>query len=207
MKKFAIGAAVALSLAIPAAATAQRVPNAQVVVVDTDRIYRDCNACRAAQTQLQALGTQLQQRAQQLGQPIQTEAQSIEQAAAAIRNQQGAARTTAETQLQQRIQALRQRDQAAAQELERLESNMRSSQAHVIVQINQRLNPIISQVMTQRGANLAVDVRATLAHSGSLNVTDSVLVLLNQQLPSVSVTPMPQQQQPPAQQQQPPPGR
>jgi Skp family chaperone for outer membrane proteins len=205
MKKLFIGAAVALTLALPAAAPAQRAPNAQIVVVDTDRIYRECTACRAAQTQLQNLGNQLQQRAQQLGQPIETELQSIQQAAAAARNQTGAARTTAETQLQQRAQRLEQQRTTAQQELARMEQNLRSTQANVIQQINQRLNPIITQVMTQRGANLALDVNATLAHNQALNVTDAVLATLNQQLPSVNVAPLPQQQQ--QQPQQPQPGR
>jgi Skp family chaperone for outer membrane proteins len=206
MKKFAIGAAIALSLALPATASAQRVANAQVIVVDTDRIYRECTACRAAQTQLQALGTQLQQRATALGQPIETELQSIQQAAAAARNAQGAARTTAETQIQQRAQRLEQQRTTAQQELGRMEQNLRSTQAHVLQQINARLNPIINQVMTQRGANLAVDVGATLAHGSALNATDAVLAALNQGLPSVTVSPLPQQ---PGQQptQPPQPGR
>ncbi len=196
MKKYLIAAAAALTLAVPAAAPAQRVPNAQIVVVDTDRIYRECNACRTAQTQLQALGTQLQQRAQALGQPIETELQSIQQAAQAARSQSGAARTTAESQLQQRAQRLEQQRSAAQQELGQMEQSIRSTQANVVQQINQRLNPIINQVMTQRGANLAVDVGATLAHAQALNVTDQVLQQLNAQLPSLNVTPLPQQQQP-----------
>ncbi|HEX8643412.1 MAG TPA: OmpH family outer membrane protein [Allosphingosinicella sp.] len=203
MKNFLFAAALALSIAVPTAAPAQRTPNAMVVIVDTDRIYRECTACRAAQAQLQGLGNQLQQRAQALGQPLETELQSIQQAAAAARNTTGAARTTAETQLQARAQRLEQQRSAAQQELGRMEQNLRSTQANVIQQINARLNPIITQVMTQRGANLAVDVSATLAHSGALNVTDQVLQLLNAQLPSVNVAPLPQTQQP----QQPQPGR
>ena len=197
MNKFVFGAAVAaLSLATTGTAVAQKVPNAVVVVVDTSRIYRDCAACRAAQPQLQQLGTQLQQRAATLGQPIQTEMQSIQQAAAAARNQQGAARTNAEQALQTRLQQLQQRETSANQELAQLEQNLRSVQAHVAQQIDARLNPIISQVMTQRGANIAVPVGATLAHSNAVNVTDMVLQQLNQQLPSVLVTPLPQAAQP-----------
>ncbi|HEY0163918.1 MAG TPA: OmpH family outer membrane protein, partial [Sphingomicrobium sp.] len=156
MNRYTFGAALgALALAIPAAAPAQRAPDAVVVVVDSDRIYRECTACRAAQTQLQTQVTAAQQRAQQLGQPLQTEAQSIEQAAAALRNQQGNARTAAETALQTRVQALQTRQNTASQELQRLEQNIQSTRAHVLQQIGTRLNPIISQVMTQRGANLA----------------------------------------------------
>jgi Skp family chaperone for outer membrane proteins len=199
MNKFAFGAALAaLSLTMPGAASAQRAPGAVIVVVDTSRIYRECNACRTAQAQLQSQINAAQQRAQALGQPIQSEGQSIEQAARAAANQQGAARTAAETALQQRVTALQGRQNAANQELQRLEQNIQSSQANVIRQINQRLNPIVTQVMTARGANLALDTDATLARAPALDVTAEVIAALNQQLPSVSVTPLPQQQQQPA---------
>lgn len=205
MKLKLLASAAALA-AIPAIAIStshaqQRVPAAAVAVVDTDRIYRECTACQAAQVQIQGLLTAARTRAQQLGTPLQTEAQSIEQAGAALRNQTGAARTTAEAALSTRLQQFQQRQTAAQQEIAGLEQNIQSTQRNVINQINARLNPIVSQVMTQRGANVAVDVGATLAHSAALNVTDQVLALLNQQLPSVSVTPLPQQQapaQPPA---------
>jgi Skp family chaperone for outer membrane proteins len=200
MNKFAIGAALAaLSIAVPGAAVAQRAPNAQIVIVDTDRIFRECTACKAAQTTLQGLVTSARTRAQQLGQPLQTEAQSIEQAAAALRNQSGAARTAAETALNNRAQAFQSRQTTAQQELARLEQNIQSTQANVLRQINERLNPIINQVMTARGANVALDTNATLARSSALDVTNDVLAALNQQLPSVSVTPLPQQQPAPAQ--------
>jgi len=198
MKKILFGAAAALAFALPTAAPAQRAPNAQIVVVDTERVYRECTACRAAQTQLQGLATQLQQRAQALGTPIETEIQSIQQAAAAARNQSGAARTAAETALQQRAQRLETQRSTAQQELARSEQNLRSIQANVIQQINARLNPIVTQVMNARGANLALDVNATMAHAAALNVTDQVLSQLNAALPSVSVTPLPQAQQPAA---------
>jgi Skp family chaperone for outer membrane proteins len=192
IKLMAAVAALALSPSIGIATAQPRVPAASVVIVDTDRIYRECTACRAAQAQIQTQITALQQRAAQLGQPIETELQSIQQAAAAARNQTGAARTTAETALQTRIQRLEQQRTTAQQELARSEQNLRSIQQNVLQQINARMNPIISQVMTARGANLAVDTNATLAHSAALNVTDQVLQSLNQQLPSVSVTPLPQ---------------
>ena len=189
-------AAALIAAALPTGAIAQRLAPATVAVVDTTRIYRECNACRTAQTALQGQVTTLQQRQQQLGQPIQTELQSIETAARAAQNQTGAARTTAEAQLQQRLQALRLQENTANQELQRLEQNLRSTQQHVLQQINARLNPIISQVMTARGANVAVSVDATLAHAGGINITNEVLTQLNAALPAVSVTPLPQAAQP-----------
>jgi Skp family chaperone for outer membrane proteins len=196
MTKIFFGTAAAvLASAIPAVAPAQRAPAAAIVVVDTDRVYRECTACRTAQQQLQTQVTQAQQRAQTLGQPIQTEAQSIQQAAQAASRQTGAARTTAETSLQQRAQALQTRQNTANQELARLEQNIQSTRANVVRQINAQLNPVINQVMTARGANLALDVNATLARAQALDVTNDVLTALNRQLTTISVTPLPQQQQ------------
>jgi outer membrane protein len=200
MNKFAFGAALAvLSVALPGVAQAQRTPGAVIVVVDTDRIYRECNACKAAQTQLQAQVTSARTRAQQLGQPLQTEAQSIEQAGAALRNQTGPARAAAETALNTRLQQFQQKQTSAQQEVARLEQNIQSTQANVLRQINERLNPIFGTVMNAHSANIALDVNATLARSNTLDVTNEVLTALNSALPSVSVTPLPQapgQQQP-----------
>ncbi|MEA3052726.1 MAG: outer membrane protein [Sphingomonadales bacterium] len=200
MNKLVFGTALAaLSLVLPGVAQAQRTPGAIIVVVDTDRIFRECNACKAAQTQLQAQVTSARTRATQLGTPLQTEAQSIEQAAAAARNTTGAARSAAETALNTRMQQFQTRQTAAAQEVQRLEQNIQSTQANVLRQINAQLNPIFGRVMEAHNANIALDVAATLARSNTLDVTNEVMTALNAALPSVSVTPLPQapaQQQP-----------
>jgi Skp family chaperone for outer membrane proteins len=204
MKKIILGAAFsALALGVPGVAHAQKVPAAVIAVVDTDRVYRECTACVAAQTQLQALVTSSRNRAQELGQPLQTERQSLEQAAQALRNQTGAARTSGESALNTRLQAFQQKQTAAQQELAQLEQNIQSTQANVLRQINERLNPVITQVMNARGANIALDTNATLARSASLDVTAQVLAQLNAALPSVSVTPLPAPANAPATQPQP----
>lgn len=195
--KLFLGAVAAAALSVPVAAQAQRAPQAVVVVVDTQRVYSECTACRAAVTQLQAQGQQLQSRQQTLAGPLRTEATAIQTAVNALNGRQP------DKALQDRITALQNREQQANQELQRLQQNLQSTQVNVRRQIDARLGPIINQVMTQRGANLAVDVEATLARSNGIDVTDAVLAALNQQLPSVSVTPLPQQQQ----QQQPTQGR
>ena len=191
MKQLLFGAAIAAA-ALASPAVAQRTAPAVIVVVDSNRIFSECTACRAASTQLQALVQQGQTRAQQLGQPIQTEAQAIQQAAeAASRQPAGPARTASEATLRQRAQALEGRQGAAQQELSRLEQNLQSTRANVSQQINNRLNPIYTQVMTAHGANLLLDTDATLAHAPAVDVTNEVLTALNAALPSVSVTPLP----------------
>lgn len=193
MKKLILATAAAAAL-VPAAAPAQRINPAVVAVVDTQRIFAECTACVAANTQLQAQLTQLRTRAQTLGQPLQTEAQSIQQAVNALNGKQP------DAALQQRITSLQTRQNTANQEIQQGEQNLRSTQAHVAQQISQRLNPIINTVMQSRGATLVLDKGNTLAVSPSLEVTNDVLAQLNQQLPSVSVTPLPQQQAPAQQQ-------
>ncbi|HEX4739675.1 MAG TPA: OmpH family outer membrane protein [Allosphingosinicella sp.] len=193
MTKFLLGTATAaLLLGIPAAASAQRAPAAAIVVVDTERLFSECTACRAASAQLQSMIAQGQQRAQQLGQPLQAEMTSIQQAATATRSQpQGAARSAAEAALNQRVQALQTRQDAANQELQRLDQNIQSTRANVARQLNERLAPIYTQVMNAHGANLLMDVGATLAHAPALDVTNEVLTALNAAVPNVSVTPLP----------------
>lgn len=176
----------ALAVLTPAAAMAQKLSPAVVAVVDTDRILRECTACKAAQTQLQTQVQQLQTRQQQLSAPIQTEAQAIQTAVNALQGKQP------DAALQQRIQALQGKQNTANQELGRQEQTVRSTQAHVVQQINQRLKPIVDAQMAAKGASLVVDREAVMAVSPSLDITNDVLAALNQQLPSVSVTPLPQ---------------
>ena len=186
-----IAALAASALAIPTAAVAQRAPGAVIVVVDSDRIYRDCTACKTAQTQLQTRVTALQTRQQTLASQLRTEGQAIQTAINAL------AGKAPDAALRARAEAFQKKQDDANQELGRSQQNLQSIQANVVRQINARLNPVINQVMTARGANIAVDTNATLAHSQSTDVTAEVLAALNRALPSVTLTPLPQQQQQP----------
>jgi Skp family chaperone for outer membrane proteins len=189
MRKYLILSAVAAAVAVPTAVQAQRAPAATIVVVDTDRIYRECNACKTAQTQLQSRAQALQTRQQTLAGQLRPEGQSIQAAINALNGKD------ADAALKKRVQDFQQKEQQAAQELQTSQQNLQSIQANVVRQIEAKLRPVINQVMTQRGANIAVDVDATLAHSTATDVTDAVLAGLNSALPSVTLTPLPQQQQ------------
>lgn len=195
MKTILTFAALAASaLTVPSAALAQRAPAAVIVVVDSDTIYRDCTACKTAQTQLQSRLATLQTRGQTLANQLRPEGQAIQTAIQAL------AGKAPDAALRARAEAFQKKQDDANQELTRGQQNLQSIQANVLRQINERLNPVINQVMTARGANIAVDVDATLAHTQAVNVTAEVLAGLNRALPSVSLTPLPAGQQ---QQQQP----
>ncbi|MBA3525582.1 MAG: OmpH family outer membrane protein [Pseudomonadota bacterium] len=191
MRHFLTLAALAASAtALPTAAQAQRAPAATIVIVDTGRIYRECTACRTAQASLQSQTNALQTRQQTLAGPLRTEGQAIQTAINALNGKEAPAA------LRTRVQAFQTRERQAGEELQRSQANLQSIQQNVLRQINTRLGPAINQVMTQRGANLAVDVDATLAHAPATDVTTAVLAALNATLPSVSLTPLPAQQQP-----------
>ena len=186
--------AAALVIAAPAAVAQPRTPAASILVVDTNRVLRECTACVAATAALQAQETTFQQRGQALTAPLQTEQQAIQQAAQAASALTGAARTNAENALRPRIQAFQQRQQTAEQELRTLQQNFESTRVHVSLQLNQRLQPIYNQIMAARGANLVLSTDARLASAPALDITSEVLAQLNRQAPSVSITPLPPQQ-------------
>jgi len=187
--KTAIAAALIAATAFATPALAQRAPAAVVVVVDTDRIYRECNACRTAQTQLQGQLAGLRTRQQTLEGQLRPEGQAIQAAVTALAGKQPDAALT------NRVKAFEQRQDAANQELAKGQQNLQSIQGNVVRQINERLRPVINQVMTQKGANLAVDIGSTLAHGAGTDVTAEVLAGLNTALPAVSLTPLPAQPQ------------
>ena len=184
MKTLLTASAIALT-AFSTAASAQRLTPAVIAVVDTDRVSRECTACVAAQAQLRSQVQSAQTRQTQLRTSLQTEGAPIQTAVTAL------AGRAPDAALQARIRAFQTKEETANRELQTRTQTLQSTQAHVSQQISARLMPIINAVMTARGAALVVDKSATLASSNSLDVTNDVLAQLNQQLPSVSITPLP----------------
>lgn len=181
-------AAAASTLAVAGPAQAQQRP--AILIVDTDRLLNDCNACKAAATQLQSQVQQGRTRAQQLETTLKPEAESLEKAVQALGGR------TPDAALQARISAFRTKQQQGATELSNRESSLQSTQAHVQQQIGRKIVQIVEQSRARRQASLVVSKSSTLASDASIDITGEVLTALNQQLPSVSVTPLPQQARP-----------
>ena len=179
-----------ISLALPLALVAgsgvahaqAKLSPAVIAIVDSEKIFRECNACKAAQAQLQTQLTQIQQRAQALGTPLQTEAQSLDAAVKAL------AGKPADAALQKRATDFQQKQTAAQQEIQQREQTFNRNRQYVAQQVQQKMGPIVSQAMTARGATVALDQGATLASAASIDITNDVLTALNAQLPSVSTT-------------------
>jgi outer membrane protein len=184
-------AALVAASALATPALAQRVPAAQVAVVDLERVGRECNACKTASTALQSQVNAFNSRRQQLTTQLQPERQQLQAAVTALAGKQPDAALT------QRIQAFQQKEQTAAQELEKQQGQIQRNQAYIGQQINTKLVPLLQPAMDKRGANVLMDTGSALRFAPGLDVTNDVLAALNAVLTTVSTTAPAQAQQNP----------
>ena len=160
-----------------------------VLVVDTERVLSECTACKAATTQLQTQANQLRQRVQQLETQLKPEADALQKAGAALNGK------APDAALQARAAAFQTKQQQAQTELANRERTLQSTQANVQQQLATRLVLIAEQVRARREGGVVIAKGSLMAADPASDITGEVLAALNQQLPSVSVTPLPQAQQ------------
>ena len=182
MKRLLITASLIASAAIPAAAQAQALPAAVVAVVDVDRVRTTCNACKTAIATLQSQATAQNNRAKALGAPLDTEKQSIQTAINALNGKEP------DAALKARANAFETKVQQAQEEVSRGQQQLQANQQYIIKQIDDKLNPIFSQVMQRRGANILLEQGATLAAASAVDVTTDVLTALNASLTTIQTT-------------------
>jgi Skp family chaperone for outer membrane proteins len=186
MKTLLISAALAAS-ALSTSAIAQS--RADILIVDSDRVLTDCTACKAANTQLQQRQAALKSRAETLQTQLQTEGKPIQTAIDALNGKDP------DAALKARIDAFETKQRNAQQELGNGQQTLQTTLAHVQQQIGTKLVSVVEQVRARRGASVVMAKISTIANDNAVDVTTEVLTALNQQLPSVSVTPLPQQPQ------------
>lgn len=182
-------AALIAASALATPALAQRVPAAQVAVVDLDRVGRECTACKTAGAALQSQVTAFNSRRQQLNTQLQPERTQLQTAVNALSGKQPDAALT------QRIQAFQQKEVSAAQELERQQTQIQRNQAYISQQINSKLAPLLQPAMERRGANILMDSGAAIRFATTVDITNDVLAALNSALTSVATTAPAQPQQ------------
>ena len=176
----------ATSFLLPAAASAAPA----VLTVDLDKVLSECTACRAASASIQSQVQAGQARAVALDNQLKPEAQALEAAGKALGNKEP------DAALRKRAADFQARQQAAQAELAVKQRTIESTQANVQQQIANRVVLIAEQVRARRQADIIIGKNATLASNPAGDVTAEVLAALNTQLPSVSVTPLPQQNRP-----------
>ncbi len=185
VKTVALAASLLMVGAVPPAAVAQTaaLPPAAIVIVDMDRVVSQSAAGKQAMTEIQGKVTAAQTRANALQGQLKTEADAI-QAGQANKSLAGPA-------FDSRVKAFGEKQQSAQRELGRLEGEIQRSRQHVMKQISDGVNPIITAIMKERGATIAMPKAATLQHVAGLEVTTDVIARLDKALPKVSTTPPP----------------
>ncbi|GGE00935.1 hypothetical protein GCM10011529_04010 [Polymorphobacter glacialis] len=174
--------AVALATAaIAAPVAAQTLPPAVIIIVDMDKVFQSTAAGRQAQTELKTRLDSIQARVTSLRTSFGTEEQTL----VSTRPAQ-AATPAAITAWETKAKDFQTRKTQAEAELAKREQDFQASRQFVLKQINDGAQPIITTIMKERGASIALAEGATLQHSASVDVTNDVVARLDKSLPRVS---------------------
>jgi Skp family chaperone for outer membrane proteins len=183
MNKLVLALALASAATIAAPAVAQTLPPAVIVVVDLDQVFQASIAGKTAQTELKARLDGIQSRLASLRTSFGAEEQTLAKA------QPEQTATAAVIQAwQAKVKDFTTRKTQAEQELQKRDQDFQASRQYVLKQINDGAQPIITQIMKERGASIAVPEGATLQHSASIDVTNDVIARIDKSLPRVSTT-------------------
>jgi len=185
MKTLSIALALSTSALVSpvmAPAFAQTLPAAVVIIVDMDQVFANSAAGKQAQTELKTKLDAIQARVGQLRTSLGTEEQQLGQSRPQA---PGAALTAWET----KARDFTARKTQAEQEVQKREQDFQAARQYVLQQINDAAQPIITTIMKERGATVALAQGATLQNSASLDVTNDVVARIDKSLPRVSTTP------------------
>lgn len=182
MKRIVLAAALAAPFALPAAASAQAIPAAKIAVVNAQKIFAECKACKVGQAALASQGKGLEALQKSLGTPLQTEQASLQKEIAALGGQEPSAALKAKAEaFAKKNQEAQVKVQTRAQQLER-------NRAYVTQQISVKMGEAVNTVMKRRGANIALEMNTALSNDDSLEITTDVMTELDRILPSVNTT-------------------
>jgi outer membrane protein len=178
MKKLLV-AAILASVAAPA--FAQTLPPAVIVTVDAEEVITASAAWKAAQPELKAKADALQALVRQRQTSFQAEEQTLGQT-------RPTAAGPAATAWEAKLKDYQTRVQQAQADVQRREQELQATQQYVVAQINNGAQPIISAIMKERGANIALNERVTIQHASALDISTEVVSRLDKALPKVAVT-------------------
>ncbi len=182
MKTLLISFALATT-AIAAPVAAQVLPPAVIVIVDMDQVFQESAAGKQAQAELKTRLDGIQARLATLRTSFGAEEQTLGQ----TRPAQTAA-AAAITAWETKAKDYQTRRTQAEAELQKRDQDFQASRQYVLKQINDGAQPIITQIMKERGATIALAEGATLQHAASIDVTTDVVARIDKSLPRVSTT-------------------
>ena len=167
------------SAAIAAPVAAQTLPPAVIVIVNMDDVFQKSAAGKTAQAELKTRLDGIQARVASLRTSFGAEEQAL-----------GSTRPTAPgaaaTAWEAKVKDFTTRKTQAEQELAKRDQDFQASRNNVLKQINEGAQPLITTIMKERGASIALAEGATLQHSAAIDVTTDVIARIDKSLPRVS---------------------
>jgi outer membrane protein len=182
MTKLLIASLAASLVTLPAIASAQALPAPVIAIVDIQRAQTQCTACKTALTQLETQLNSVKALQTSLETPLRTEAAALQAAAQALNGK------APDAALQARASAFEKKQADAERQLTARQQTFQRNRAHVLQQINTKLEPAVASVLTKRGATVMLDATQIIRSAPSLDVTADVIAALNASLPSISTT-------------------
>jgi len=182
MTKILIAALAASTFLVPAVASAQALAAPVIAIVDIPRAQTQCTACKTALTQLETQLAGLRALQASLETPLRTEAAALQTAGQALNGR------APDAALQARARAFEAKQADAQRQLAAREATFQRNRAHVLQQINTRLEPAVASVFARRGASIMLDASQTIRSAPGLDVTTDVIAALNAGLTTISTT-------------------
>jgi len=153
-------------------------PPPKVVVLDRAAIMQFSKAGQDIARQMQTYSNQAKIELQNRGKALQQEGRDLQQQVAILAPDLKA----------KRLAAFQAKEQALQGDVQKKDEQMRAAFAQSRQVMEQKLGPILQQLVKERGANMVLDKQAVVfATLSGFDITADAIKRLDQQLPSVKV--------------------
>lgn len=182
LKNLAVSALAAVGLTIAA--------SAQILIVDNERVEREAAAYKDFNLQTNEVREQIVQRRQFISRGGQVEQQlaDLEKRKSIIGNDK----------YEEEKKNLEQTYVRFQQELQYLEYTFDQLRQEALVQVERARQPVLRTILKERKAQIILPKRLVMENASGLDVTTEFIERLDEELPAVTLTKLPQKQQAPA---------
>lgn len=154
-----------------------------IAVINEQRVLRESAVGQHIRTRLEAIGQEIRAELTAIGQPIQQQTEQLNAETVSMTPQAIQQRPD----LMQRIEVLNQQAQQFELARRRREEELSQTERQAMAPVYEALNPILQEVVTARNIDILVDRGNLVFASPSVDISEAVIVLLNERLPSVPV--------------------
>ena len=157
---------------------------ANIVVIDQARILRESAGGQDIQRKLQAIGQTIQSELQAEQSALETEGRALE---GRLANKSEEA-IRADTGLVSQMQSFQRKQQAFVQKSQIRQQELAQTEQNAIAEFYSALEPVLEQVLAERGGNLMVERSSVLIAQPALDATTLAISKINAAKPSVTVS-------------------